>query len=289
MDYFPYGKILRQFIKTPEKYVTTGHERDVETGLDYRGARYYDSDVARFLSLDPLAAEFAEWSAYNYVLGNPVMLVDSDGKAPEGDFYNLQGEHLGSDGKKDNRVYVLAPLTKTNDARYKSYKTNDGEAATNLFVGVDITNDELNIASTLLTIRKVENHSSTTPLGYDAQYGGGTFDNDYADHPREKITKWGHTSSAAGAYQFLQGTWDAHSKTLGLTDFSPESQDKAAIYEISIVKGAMENIKSGQYTEALKLLNGKWTSLPAGKQEWKSNVNDVFLESRASIIQNNLN
>ncbi|NJN77201.1 MAG: hypothetical protein HC803_01795, partial [Saprospiraceae bacterium] len=28
MDYFPYGKILRQFIKTPEKYVTTGHERD---------------------------------------------------------------------------------------------------------------------------------------------------------------------------------------------------------------------------------------------------------------------
>ena len=83
MDYFPYGKILRQFIKTPEKYVTTGHERDVETGLDYRGARFYDSDVARFLSLDPLAAEFAEWSAYNYVLGNPVMLVDPDGKAPD--------------------------------------------------------------------------------------------------------------------------------------------------------------------------------------------------------------
>jgi RHS repeat-associated protein len=77
-----YSKILRQFIKTPGKYVITGHERDVETGLDYRGARFYDSNVARFLSLDPLAAEFAEWSAYNYVLGNPVMFVDPDGKAP---------------------------------------------------------------------------------------------------------------------------------------------------------------------------------------------------------------
>ena len=39
--------------------------------------------MARFLSLDPLAAEFAEWSAYNYVLGNLVMLVDPDGKAPD--------------------------------------------------------------------------------------------------------------------------------------------------------------------------------------------------------------
>lgn len=34
------GKILRQYIKTPEKYVTTGHERDTETGIDYRGAGF---------------------------------------------------------------------------------------------------------------------------------------------------------------------------------------------------------------------------------------------------------
>jgi RHS repeat-associated protein len=80
MDYFPYGKILRQFIKTPEKYVTTGHERDVETGLDYRGARFYDSDVARFLSLDPHAADYPSLSDYSYVAGNPVMIVDTDGK-----------------------------------------------------------------------------------------------------------------------------------------------------------------------------------------------------------------
>jgi RHS repeat-associated protein len=83
MDYFPYGKILRQYIKTTERYVTTGHERDAETGLDYRGARFYDADVARFLSLDPLAAEFPAWSDYNYVLGNPVMFIDPDGKAPK--------------------------------------------------------------------------------------------------------------------------------------------------------------------------------------------------------------
>ncbi|MBL7955898.1 MAG: RHS repeat-associated core domain-containing protein [Flavobacteriales bacterium] len=82
VDYFPYGSILREFVNSngPEKYLTTHHERDAETGLDYRGARYYDSDVARFLSLDPLAADYASWSPYNYVMGNPISLVDPDGR-----------------------------------------------------------------------------------------------------------------------------------------------------------------------------------------------------------------
>jgi RHS repeat-associated protein len=81
-DYFPYGKMLRHFNGTEERYLTTQHERDQETGLDYRGARYYDADVARFLSLDPLASEFPEWSDYNYVLGNPLVYTDPNGKSP---------------------------------------------------------------------------------------------------------------------------------------------------------------------------------------------------------------
>lgn len=83
-DYFPYGKIYREYIDgQQEKYLTTQHERDVETGLDYRGARFYDSDLGRFLSLDPLAEKYAGWSSYNYVLGNPVLLIDPDGRKPD--------------------------------------------------------------------------------------------------------------------------------------------------------------------------------------------------------------
>jgi RHS repeat-associated protein len=80
LDYFPYGKILREFIKTPEKYVSTGYERDTETGLDYRGARFYDSGVARFLSLDPHASDYPELSDYCYVAANPITYIDPDGK-----------------------------------------------------------------------------------------------------------------------------------------------------------------------------------------------------------------
>jgi hypothetical protein len=36
----------------------------------------------RLLIIDPKAIEFANWSTYNYVLGNPIRLVDPDGKAP---------------------------------------------------------------------------------------------------------------------------------------------------------------------------------------------------------------
>jgi RHS repeat-associated protein len=80
-DYFPYGKVLREAVNGPmEKYLTTHHQRDVETGLDYRGARYYDADVARFLSLDPLAADYAKWSSYSYVMAAPTSCVDKDGR-----------------------------------------------------------------------------------------------------------------------------------------------------------------------------------------------------------------
>ncbi|MCE3295138.1 MAG: hypothetical protein K0R65_852 [Crocinitomicaceae bacterium] len=83
-DYFPYGKVLREFANGEiERYLTTFHDRDQETGLDYRGARYYDSDIARFLSTDPLQNEYPSYSTYNYVMGNPVAFVDPTGMATE--------------------------------------------------------------------------------------------------------------------------------------------------------------------------------------------------------------
>lgn len=80
-DYFPYGKVLREFSSTPrEKYILTHHERDQETGLDQRGARWYDSDVARFLSLDPAAMDYPTLSDYVYVADNPTAFIDPDGR-----------------------------------------------------------------------------------------------------------------------------------------------------------------------------------------------------------------
>ena len=79
----PYGKVLREFNPaTDARCLSTYHERDKETGFDYRGARFYDSDLGRFLSLDPHAIDYPSLSDYNYVAGNPVLLIDADGKDP---------------------------------------------------------------------------------------------------------------------------------------------------------------------------------------------------------------
>ena len=135
-DYYPYGKILREYtVGKPEKYLTTHHERDRETGLDYRGARFYDSDIGRFLSVDPLAEDYASWSPYNYVLGNPVMLVDPDGRAPENiiirvnsnneDSYGhaaIAVEEYDSEGNKTGNVvvYEVAGAPSGGDGEYKN-------------------------------------------------------------------------------------------------------------------------------------------------------------------------
>ena len=60
----------------------TGKERDVETGLDYFGARYYESWSARWLSVDPMAKKYPGWSPYNYVGDDPSLLVDLNGMNP---------------------------------------------------------------------------------------------------------------------------------------------------------------------------------------------------------------
>jgi len=84
-DYYPYGSILREYVNgAQEKYLTTHHERDTETGLDYRGARYYDSDVARFLSIDPLAAKYPFYSPYAFSGNRVIDAVELEGLEPAG-------------------------------------------------------------------------------------------------------------------------------------------------------------------------------------------------------------
>ena len=84
-DYYAFGlqmpgRVWRSDSETREGY--TGHELDPETGLNYAGARYYDSALGRWHVVDPLWAQFPSYSPYNYVLGDPINLMDPDGMAP---------------------------------------------------------------------------------------------------------------------------------------------------------------------------------------------------------------
>ena len=95
---------------------------------------------------------------------------------------------------------------------------------------------------------------------YRMLYGGQLF-NSYAQHPDIAITKGGITSTAAGAYQILYRTWVSVQQDLGLTDFTPASQDRAAV-ELIRRRGALEDVLAGRFDIAIYKCRKEWASLP---------------------------
>ena len=83
-DYLPYGEVIASrsynLSSTEEKYKFTEKERDNESGYDYFIARYYDSDLGRWLSGDPSAHKRPGLSPYNYCQLNPINRFDPDGR-----------------------------------------------------------------------------------------------------------------------------------------------------------------------------------------------------------------
>ena len=100
--------------------------------------------------------------------------------------------------------------------------------------------------------------------GYRRQFGGELF-TDFSRHPNRAITKTlgdkQLTSTAAGAYQFLGRTWSECQAALNLPDFSPASQDLAAVFLIVRRKG-LEHIIAGRLEQAIAACANEWASLP---------------------------
>ena len=96
--------------------------------------------------------------------------------------------------------------------------------------------------------------------GYNVLYGYGQFDS-YADHPRQYIPFRNTTTSAAGRYQILARTWDGVRGKLGLPDFSPASQDAAAV-ELIRERGALGDVQAGRTVQAINKVAKVWASLP---------------------------
>ncbi|WP_338262711.1 RHS repeat-associated core domain-containing protein [Corallococcus caeni] len=60
----------------------TGHQYDVETGLTYARARYYDSELGRFISRDSYEGQLSDAPSlhrYAYAHGNPMRFTDPTG------------------------------------------------------------------------------------------------------------------------------------------------------------------------------------------------------------------
>jgi RHS repeat-associated protein len=131
-DYYPWGAEQHVYLNTcTQNYKFTGKEHDSETGLDYFGARYYGSGIARFMSPDPkmmTARHIAlpqKWNKYDYVQDNPLVGIDPDGL----DDYYVFRPTAKSDGRwasvkaaarEGDHVYVLNGASATPEAYNKA-------------------------------------------------------------------------------------------------------------------------------------------------------------------------
>ena len=115
------------------------------------------------------------------------------------------------------------------------------------------------VRALLNTIRYAE--GTPGPSGYQTMFGGGKF-SDLSRHPDQVIRSGGYSSAAAGAYQFLPGTWKGIAGELGLKKFGPEEQDIAALGLIER-RGALQPFLSGaKFGTVMDKLAPEWASLP---------------------------
>jgi len=78
-DYDSFGNLEQQGESIEQPFTYTARELDEETGLYYYRARYYDPQVGRFVSKDPIGFEGGDNNLYGYVLNNPVNATDPEG------------------------------------------------------------------------------------------------------------------------------------------------------------------------------------------------------------------
>ena len=113
----------------------------------------------------------------------------------------------------------------------------------------------------LNTIRYAEGTWKQGHEGYRTLYGGGRFSS-LAKHPEVVVVKR-YTSAAAGAYQFLPGTWKEAANKLSLRSFKPHNQDQAALYLIDR-RGVLDQVdRKGLTREVMAVLSKEWASFPS--------------------------
>jgi RHS repeat-associated protein len=124
----------------------TQKERDLETGLDYFGARYYGSTQGRFTSVDPENAGAnpdvpQSWNGYAYTGGNPLMFTDPDGReylvcgpnGKDGKCTTVSDEQFQAERKalKETAIFIPVAATSTSPAKSRTLKEESSRRTCN--------------------------------------------------------------------------------------------------------------------------------------------------------------
>lgn len=116
----PYGQIRKEEgEETVNRMVFTGQEHDEQTGLIYFGARYYDPDIARFITQDSYLGEQGvppSLHRYLYAYANPTVYIDLYGYM--GVFFDGTGNDASNPNLGETNVSKLEKAYDSGPKRY---------------------------------------------------------------------------------------------------------------------------------------------------------------------------
>lgn len=123
---------------------------------------------------------------------------------------------------------------------------------------------DIQVKSFLKFIRYAE-HGRESDVVYRQIFGNTQTFSDMSKHPNIRVTAWGRTSTAAGAYQILFATWQEAVDKGIVRDFTPASQDKIATWKLQ-TRHALLHVQKGDIEHAIPLLRKEWTSMPGAAE-----------------------
>jgi RHS repeat-associated protein len=197
-DYFPFGMSLSNAIShsdNPNKHKYNGKEEQEMPGkwLDY-GFRFYDPQLGRFHTVDPLAEEYFSYNPYCYVGNNPIRRIDPDGRYWDTDEDKRKAERIQNNlrnmdkslAKTQARVNKKIDKVNSNDKLSDSKKQSRLETLNKKSDRIQETRSEVQSAINEIGVMgEVDNIAFTfNDLGSESSLGYISHDVNENDHLR---------------------------------------------------------------------------------------------------------
>ena len=125
-DYIAFGSVKSS--EGSSRYKFTGKELD-ESGLYYYGARYYDSDIGRFVTVDTVKGDSENpqsLNRYSYTLNNPLKYIDPKGE---------QGIDAGKFDLREKPTAGLLPPSLPKKYRKEEWETHTADKPQHFVLG----------------------------------------------------------------------------------------------------------------------------------------------------------